>query len=145
MRKEIQGFVVGTFLVLGLLVGYGKSQSTSQGYENKTVTEVKVQLDQGEDVILIDVRTPAEFVGALGHISGALLKPLSEIDKWVDEFAGRKDRKIVVVCRSGNRSRVASQYLAKQGFRSVVNMTGGMRAWKEKKYPVTMKPVEEQK
>ncbi len=86
-------------------------------------------IDGGEQIILIDVRTSPEYTGELGHISGTILRPLQEIDQWVTELNGKEDEKIVLVCRSGNRSGVAAKYLIKKGFKKVYNMSGGMKAW----------------
>lgn len=72
--------------------------------------------------VIIDVREPDEF--AAGHIPGAKNVPLSEITSRLTEIPNDA----YVVCHSGSRSAMATQYLASQGIR-VINVTGGMLAW----------------
>ncbi len=80
---------------------------------------------------VLDVRQPDEYRS--GHIGGARLIPLSELKQRVNELP--RDRKIVCVCRSGNRSDSAARLLAPLGF-DVVNMNGGMLAWQRAGLPV---------
>lgn len=81
--------------------------------------------------LVLDVRQPDEY--RAGHIRGAQLIPLSELQQRVGELP--RDRKIVCVCRSGNRSSNATRLLAPLGF-DVVNMDGGMIAWQRAGLPV---------
>ena len=67
-------------------------------------------------VQVVDVREPAEFAHGLGHIDGALLVPLGELQARLDELP--RDRPLVAVCRSGARSARATAMLAKAGFPS---------------------------
>jgi rhodanese-related sulfurtransferase len=87
----------------------------------------------GGEVILLDVRTPAEF-GEL-HIEGARLEPLDRFDqsKLAEEFGGRA---IHVICRSGKRARQAIEKLEGAGFEGAVLLEGGMNAWVEAGLPV---------
>lgn len=78
--------------------------------------------------VVLDVRTPAEFTGPLGHIDGAYLIPVQELEKRVAELDSLKDRSIYVICRSGNRSRTATSILLEHDFKAI-NVAGGMRAW----------------
>ena len=78
-----------------------------------------------DGIVVIDVREVDEF--ASGHISGATLIPLGELPSRVDEIP--TDKPVIMVCRSGNRSGQAYNFLTKQGFDNVHNMTGGMNAW----------------
>jgi rhodanese-related sulfurtransferase len=122
-----------------LFSSYGCSQ------ENPEVSpeQVKQMLDKNEDVIIVDVRTAAEYTGELGHIPGAILKPLQEIEEWQAEFTDQKEDRIIIVCRTGNRSGVATQYFLNREYTNVYNMTGGMKAWNELSFPVTKEPAEE--
>lgn len=85
-------------------------------------------IDAGKKPFLLDVRTQEEYDGALGHIAGSVLIPLQQLEARVDELKDQKDNEIIVYCRSGNRSRVASAFLIQQGFKPI-NMLGGMKAW----------------
>jgi sulfur dioxygenase len=85
-------------------------------------------------VQIVDVREPAEFSGALGHIEGARLIPLGTLL----EGAGELDREkpIVMVCRSGARSAQATVLLQRAGFAKVANLSGGMLRWRAARLPV---------
>jgi sulfur dioxygenase len=86
------------------------------------------------DVQIIDVREPAEFNDALGHIHGARLVPLSQLAARRGEIdAGRP---VVTVCRSGARSAQASVLLRKGGLDRVANLAGGLLRWRAEAYPV---------
>ena len=116
--------------------------SWSQDVPEISPVQVKQLLYEKEDIILIDVRTSAEFTGELGHISGALLRPLQEIEEWHTEFSEKKENRFIMVCRSGNRSRVATKYFQDRGYENIQNMSGGMRAWNELSFPTEKLPEE---
>ncbi|MDF2556184.1 MAG: sulfurtransferase [Bacillales bacterium] len=78
-----------------------------------------------KDTILIDCRTPEEY--ASGHIPGAMLLPLDELEKNVGELD--TDKTYVVICRSGNRSTTFTDSLNSKGFKDVYNVQGGMNEW----------------
>lgn len=78
-------------------------------------------------VNIIDVREKEEFNN--GHILGATLIPLSNLQENINKF--NRNETYYIVCQSGNRSGMVSQYLDKQGF-NVVNVLGGMGAYKGK-------------
>lgn len=79
-------------------------------------------------VQLLDVREPAEFADALGHIAGARLLPLSALQAQVDSLD--RARPVVTVCRSGTRSAQAVVLLQKAGFTRLANLAGGMLRWR---------------
>jgi len=79
------------------------------------------------EVEIVDVREPAEFNGALGHVPGARLVPLGTLAARAGELS--KERPIVTVCRSGARSAQATVLLGKAGFDRVANLAGGMLRW----------------
>lgn len=81
---------------------------------------------QASAYTLLDVRQPAEYEN--GHIPGAYFIPLSELQSRAGEL--NPDKKTIVYCRSGNRSRSASEILISAGFRDVLNMEGGILAYR---------------
>lgn len=83
------------------------------------------------DTILVDVREHREWVA--GHAPSARHLPMSEISNRVDELP--RDRRIVCICRSGNRSGQVTAWLISQGF-NAVNMTGGMQQWVSLGHPL---------
>ena len=97
-----------------------------------TPQQVREQLEAGEDIIVLDVRSPQEFAQD-GHIVGVRLLPLATVAARSSELP--LDRPIICVCRSGGRSRTACELLAKQGFTNLHNMKGGMMAWKRAGLP----------
>jgi glyoxylase-like metal-dependent hydrolase (beta-lactamase superfamily II)/rhodanese-related sulfurtransferase len=86
------------------------------------------------EVQVVDVREPSEFTGALGHIAGAKLIPLGELQTRAAEIA--RDRPIVTVCRAGSRSAQAFNLLRQSGFQKVANLSGGMLRWRAEGFPV---------
>ena len=95
-----------------------------------TVDALKEILDAGEKINLVDVREPHEH--AEFNIGGLLL-PLGNVQSMqIDEIEDLKNQKVYVYCRSGNRSGQACLLLETMGFTDVVNVTGGMLAWREK-------------
>jgi len=84
------------------------------------VTDYRALL--ADDIQLVDVREPFE-VGT-GTLPGAVNIPLGELPARVGELDPA--RRVLLLCRSGNRSGQAAQWLAAQGFGDVVNLTGGM-------------------
>ncbi len=98
------------------------------------VSEALQRYNEGS--FILDVREPSEFEE--GHIPLATLIPLGELADRLNELP--KDRDIVVVCRSGNRSDKGRDILIEAGFPSVANMSGGMNAWKAANYPIETGP-----
>lgn len=92
-----------------------------------TPREVEKLLEEGKKLNIIDVREVDEV--AAGKIPSAVNIPFGFIELRMDEL--NKDTEYIMVCRSGGRSGRAAQLLESEGFQ-VVNMTGGMLAWKGK-------------
>lgn len=90
-------------------------------------------ISEGIDHFLLDVRTKEEY--DQGHIEGAYLIPVQELESRLDEIPTGKQ--IIVYCRSGNRSRTAASILIENGFGMVYDM-GGISDWQAKGYPVVM-------
>jgi rhodanese-related sulfurtransferase len=93
-----------------------------------TVEQVNSKITEKDSIVLVDVRTVPEFDGSLGHIDGAILLPLAELEIRMTELEDLKDTEVIVICRSGNRSGQATRLLRENGFQAF-NMQGGMRAW----------------
>jgi rhodanese-related sulfurtransferase len=96
-----------------------------------TVAQAAALLDN-PDVVFIDVREQDEYDA--GHIPGVKLIPLGSVPARMSEIP--KDKTVVAVCRSGNRSTQATQFLRDQGFDNVHNMAGGMNQWSQAGYKV---------
>lgn len=87
------------------------------------------------EIQLIDVREPAEFSDALGHIAGARLLPLSQLAAHAAELIALR-RPVVAICRSGTRSAQATVLLQKAGLSQVANLAGGMLRWRAEQLSV---------
>jgi rhodanese-related sulfurtransferase len=103
-------------------------------------TELKRRLDAGKEAVVVDVRTPGEFAGRLGHIPGAVNLPLGDLKGRLKalgpEIADLTDQDVFVVCRTDNRSLSAAGTLHKAGFRKIFVIKGGMTRWNRAGYPV---------
>ena len=92
--------------------------------------------------LVLDVREPAEFDAA--RIPGSINVPrgvLEQACEWdyeetVPDLAGRRERSIVVVCRSGNRSVLAADVMREMGFADVVSLKTGVRGWNDFEQPL---------
>jgi rhodanese-related sulfurtransferase len=81
------------------------------------------------EVSVVDVRSPSECTGELGHLEGAQIIPLDELRARAAEVPG--DRPVVVVCQTGKRSALGAGILRKAGVARVANVAGGMVRWRE--------------
>lgn len=101
--------------------------SKGEGYKRISMDEAKTLMEKEEGYILLDVRTKGEYES--GYIPGAINIPLSDIDEKIISSLPDKSQMILVYCRSGNRSREASDKLSKLGYSNVLEI-GGINAWK---------------
>ncbi len=90
------------------------------------------RIASGEDILLVDVRTPAEI--AQGAIPDALHLPMHLIPIRISELP--KERDVVLYCRSGARSYQVCAYMMQQGYDRVLNLRGGIIAWARHGYPI---------
>lgn len=124
---------IGYDLPLGWLSGGMRAWRTSgrkvARLEQIDVHELRGRLDE---LVVIDVRQPAEW--AAGHIDKAIFVTGAQLPERVSELP---DGPLAVVCGSGYRSSAAASFLAASGRAQVVNVIGGMAAWKAAGYPTT--------
>ena len=95
-------------------------------YEQITAEEAKKIMDSGVEHIVLDTREQDEFDE--GHIPGAILIPYTQIENKAEEMLPDKDKLILVYCRSGRRSKIASESLFKLGYTNVKEF-GGIIDW----------------
>ncbi len=125
---------IGYWVLIIALFGY---LAYSKGwiftnFESVTPQQADKLIKEGENISLLDVRTPDEFTQE--HIEGAVLIPLQTLDKNLALIANVKNNKIIVYCHSGNRSIAASRILVKNGF-TPLNLKGGITEWKAQGLP----------
>jgi adenylyltransferase/sulfurtransferase len=99
------------------------------GIPQITVEELKRKLDAKEDVFVLDVREPHEYL--IANL-GVPQIPLGDVERRVGELAAQKNREVIVHCRSGARSQKAALMLKQAGFTNVSNLAGGILAWADK-------------
>jgi phage shock protein E len=93
--------------------------------------QVKASLGEANKPFVLDVRQPEEY--REGHIAGSRLIPLGDLGRRMKELP--REREIVCVCHSGNRSSSAARQLAAAGYK-VTNLRGGMNSWNRAGLPV---------
>ena len=114
-------------LIVLLLTGCAVSTDKDVTYTQITMSEAVEMMEIESDYIILDVRRPDEF--ATGHIPNAINIPNESIGTDEISELPDKDQLILVYCRSGNRSKQASQKLVKLGYKNVVEF-GGINDWK---------------
>ena len=129
--KDSLFWIVLVLLGVYVLYSRGYIMANFESVDSKVAYEM---IENDDNLTLLDVRTPEEFKHD-GHIAEAKLIPLSELAKNLNMLD--KSKKVLVYCRSGNRSVSASRFLGNHGF-TVVNMSGGIIAWKSEKLPISM-------
>lgn len=93
-----------------------------------------LQLINHKEACVLDVREPDEFKA--GHLLNAKLIPLGKLRERIGEMERYRDKPIIVVCRSGNRSATACALLGRDGFAQAYNLTGGVTAWQKAGLPL---------
>ena len=116
----------GTDISLEMLRETGAESEEKMSYIQITAEQARQLMDDENDYVILDVRTDEEY--NQGHIPGAILIPDFEIAVRAEEELPDKDRLILVYCRSGRRSKLASQTLADMGYRNVKEF-GGIMDW----------------
>lgn len=114
-----------------ILTGCGSSADDKTAGDIKTYRQVSPEeaaamMEEEENYIILDVRTQEEYETA--HISGAICIPNETIGTGDIPELPDKEQLILVYCRSGNRSKQASEKLAKQGYTNIVEF-GGINSW----------------
>ena len=102
------------------------NDNSSVTYEQISAKQAKEIMDTESDYIIIDARTEEEF--AEGHIENAILIPEYEIANRAEKDLPDKEQLILVYCRSGRRSKIASEELVKLGYTNVKEF-GGIIDW----------------
>ncbi len=134
LRKNLQCKICGEHPEITELIDYdafcgvpGRNHPTEKQAKNQNITPLELcdLLKSRERFVLIDVREPHEL--KISHIEGAMHIPLGLLPSRITELDSGK--KIIVFCRTGERSRRAMEILLGAGFNQVKNLTGGINAW----------------
>lgn len=87
--------------------------------------QLKIEMQQQEPPLILDVREPFEF--QIANVQPSLHIPMGELQQRIVDL--NKTQAVVVLCHHGIRSQQVADYLAYLGFSSVFNLTGGIDAW----------------
>ena len=121
MKRSIVVTMAIVLCAMVLLGGCGEN-----GYQQISQDEAKEMMDS-QEVVILDVREQDEFDS--GHIAGAVLLPVGSISEaTAAEVIPKKDSVVLIYCRSGNRSKTASEKLVELGYTKVYEF-GGINTW----------------
>ena len=123
---KLKGLILMLLISLSLFGLTACGGGNNATYEQITAEQAKNIMDTEKDYVIIDARTEEEF--AEGHIENAILIPEYEIAERAEDELPNKDALILVYCRSGRRSKIASEELVKLGYTNVKEF-GGIIDW----------------
>jgi rhodanese-related sulfurtransferase len=121
----------GTVVLALAAAAYEFSKARSGGQAVGPTDAVRL-MNQG--ALLLDVRTRAEYDA--GHIIDARHVPQEEVAQSAETLKRFKDKVVITCCESGMRSAAAARVLKTQGFAKVVNLRGGLQAWRAENLPL---------
>ena len=124
----------GILLIVFLFVS-GQIWAQTAPTENvKTISTKKAQKLAKKNVLLVDLRTPAEFAEKTYDVKNIINIPIDSLASNLNLIP--KDEKVVLVCRTGNKSKKAYAVLEKNGYTNMVHMDGGIVKWSADGYAV---------
>ena len=127
--QKIKSLVLFLFIITTATVSCQSNENTDDN-SNITVAQLKTEMASDTNLVILDVRTPQELVGELGQIKGVINIPVQVLSQRINELDKYKDKNIAVICRSGNRSVMATKIMQAKGFKAK-NVLGGMRAYNQ--------------
>ena len=107
-------------------------QKQRPAFQSIDPAAAKILLDSRDDLLLIDVRTPPEL--KQGSIKGSTLISFWDVARGQANLP--RDKAIMLVCAVGGRSYAAGRILARNGYKEVYNLSGGISAWEKAKLPL---------
>ncbi|PKM86754.1 MAG: rhodanese-like domain-containing protein [Firmicutes bacterium HGW-Firmicutes-12] len=130
--NAIKRLIVIFFVIIAIFLSAGCQSKEVASYQTITTEEAHQLLQEEKGVILLDVRSKAEYDER--HIPGSILLSVDNLKEKVGEVISDKNAFIIVYCRSGNRSAKAARVLAESGYSKVYDM-GGINNWKYETQP----------
>ncbi len=135
-RPAVQfAFIAIVAAIIYIIALGGNDKNPSANLAREISVDQAYEMYQQPDVFVLDVREKAEWDEY--HAPNTTLIPLGELQSRSNEIP--KDKKILVICRSGNRSQQGRDILIAAGF-NATSMAGGLREWYEKGYPIEGAP-----
>ena len=134
VKKDHNGLLLATAVISGAMLLWPFVRRSTGGPWVSIAQAT--HLINREDAVMVDVRDSGAYDA--GHILGARNVPLARLERSETggELAKRKDKPLIVYDDGGERAAKAASALRKQGFGRVVNLTGGLGAWKQAGLPV---------
>jgi rhodanese-related sulfurtransferase len=126
MKRYFISFALTLLFVSSIIACKQQEQTKEANRMEITVTELQQKIQSDSNLVILDVRTPEELTGPLGHIEGVINIPIQVLEKNLSKLEKYNNQEIYIICRSGNRSGVATKMLAGKGFK-VKNVLGGMK------------------
>ncbi len=132
-KKRLVLTLVVIIAVSALIIYYTQIHlpSTTISFGDVTVEEAKSLVESNVSLIIVDVRTREEYES--GHIEGAILIPVSELEGRIIELS--KEEELLIYCRTGNRSSNSVNILKANGYTKIFHMNDGIIAWIQAGYP----------
>lgn len=124
--KQLAVILLITLVTVLIFTGCKYSADNKKSYRQISSEEAATMMEEETDYIILDVRTREEYETA--HIPGAICIPNETIGTEDITELPDKDQLILVYCRSGNRSKQASEKLVNQGYTNIVEF-GGINNW----------------
>jgi adenylyltransferase/sulfurtransferase len=118
----------------GIVAEKPEEKKIMNGIPQVSVRELKTRMDNGDDLLILDVREPFEY--QIANIGGKLI-PMNDVPARLGEID--RDREIVVQCKSGGRSQRVAEFLKQSGYTKVANLAGGILAWADQIDPTAKK------
>jgi rhodanese-related sulfurtransferase len=120
----IQNLFLSIFISVAAVVF---SQQSNE--EAISIQQFKDEMKSDTNLVILDVRNPEELKGPLGQINGVINIPVQNLEQKIHELDRYKNKHLAVICRTGHRSGIATNYLREKGF-NAVNVLGGMVAYR---------------
>jgi len=119
-------------LVLAVILVCMVSSLALAGAQDISSREAKTLLEKNRNIFLLDVRTPQE--NSQARLPGSVLIPINELEGRIKEVP--RNKTILVYCAVGSRSKPVAEYLSKNGYKDVYNMTDGIVGWYRNGFPL---------
>ena len=126
MYNKVKSEVRMKKIILMMVMGFLTLTGCAKEFDQISAEAAKEMMETQNNVVILDVRTQEEFQE--GHIPNAICIPNESIQDQAESVLKDKDQTILVYCRSGNRSKQASQKLAKLGYTQIKEF-GGIQNW----------------
>ena len=123
--KQIKFLIINIFLLSTFFSNAQQDQPNSI-----TIKQFKEKLENDKEIIVLDVRTEQELTGPLGKIEKSINVPVQVLEQRLTELEPLKNKEMLVICRTQNRSAMAVNILLKKGYKAKY-VLGGMTAFKE--------------